>query len=105
MHRVYAVLGAGHVQAAMDKIDLIPAQRTQFRRSQPMPEGQQDHGGVPVSVSVVAGCLHQPFDLAFGEVFAGAVMAIWLPTARYCSLYSGWGHGPRCRNHLTISLF
>ena len=41
-----------------------------------MPEGQQDHGGVPVSVAIVASRLHQPLDLALGEVFPGAVVGI-----------------------------
>ena len=30
--------------------------------------GEQDHGGVPVSIPVVAGRLHQPLDLPLGEV-------------------------------------
>ena len=35
-----------------------------------MPEGEQDHGGVAVTVAVVACGLDEALDLAFGQVFA-----------------------------------
>ena len=70
----------------MSQVDLIPTERAQFRRSKTMPEGQQDHGGVPVPVAIAASRLHQALDLALGEVFAGAVVGVRQPTSGNCSL-------------------
>src|SRR5512132_3835214 len=89
----------------MGQIDLLPAKRAQFGRSQPMSEGQQDHGGVAVSVAIVASRLHQPLDLAFGEVYSGAIVGVRQPTSRNCSLLDGWCLGNRCRIHWATSLF
>jgi hypothetical protein len=72
------------------QIDLLPTKRAQFGRSQPVSEGQQNHGGVAVSVAIVAPGLYQPLDLALSEVFPGAVVGIWQPTSRNCSLLGGW---------------
>jgi hypothetical protein len=36
-----------------------------------MPEGQQDHRGVAVTVAVALGGLNQSFDFGRSEVFAG----------------------------------
>jgi hypothetical protein len=75
----------------MGKVDLLPAQRAQLGRSQSVPEGQEDHGRIPMAVPVSAGGgFHQPLDLSFGEVLAGSIMPIWAATTRNCSLYSGW---------------
>jgi hypothetical protein len=41
------VMGANE---PMGKVDLIPGERTQFRDAQPVPEGNQDHGGDTASV-------------------------------------------------------
>jgi len=53
-----------------------------------MPEGYQNHGGVTMPVTIVSGRLHEPFDLALGEVLAGA-NGISQPPRTDCSLYSG----------------
>jgi hypothetical protein len=45
-----------------------------------MPEGHQDHGGVAMSMPIVSGRLHEPFDLALGKVLAGAIFRIRQPT-------------------------
>ena len=60
-----------------------------------MPEGHQDHGGVTMPMPIVSGRLHEPFDLALGEVLAGAIFGIWQPTKRNCSFYNGWSPGAR----------
>src|SRR6476659_9964658 len=74
----------------MDEVDLLPAQGTQLRRSQAVPEGQQDHGRIPMSVPVPARRLHQPFDLFLGQVLPGSVVLVREATRANCSLYSGW---------------
>jgi hypothetical protein len=51
-----------------------------------MPEGQQDHGGVPMSVAIVASRLHQALNLALGEIFTSPVVGVWQPTSGNCSL-------------------
>jgi hypothetical protein len=74
----------------MSQVDLLPAKRAQFRRPQPMPEGQQDHRGVPVPMAIVASRLHQPLNFALGQVFAGAIVGIRQPTSCNCSLLDRW---------------
>ena len=47
--------------------------------------GDQDHGAVPVTVAtVLAGMLHQCFDLARGEILSN------------CTVYDGWRCGVGC---------
>jgi hypothetical protein len=67
----------------MSQVDLLPAKRAQLGGSKPMPEGQQDHGGVPMTRAIAAGRLHQAFDLALGEVYNGPQEAS-LRLARDC---------------------
>jgi hypothetical protein len=69
----------------------------------PVPESHQDHGGVPVPMPIVSGRLHQPFDLALGEVLAGAIFGIRQATRRDCSLYSAWSAS--ARSVRTVSMF
>src|SRR5215469_16007982 len=95
MDRGHPILKAMDVQAGMDEINLLPAQRTQFGCSQAMPECHQNHGGVTMPVPIVSGRLHEPFNLALGEVLASAIFDIRQPTKRDCSLYSGWSAGAR----------
>jgi hypothetical protein len=83
----------------MGEINLLPAQGAQLGRSKAVPEGQQDHGRIPMSVSITAGSLHQPLDLFLGEVLSGSIMLIWAATTPNCSLYSGWRSFAGCGFH------
>jgi hypothetical protein len=76
------ILKSIDVQAAMDQINLLPAQRAQFGCSQAVPECYQDHGGVTMPVPIVSCRLHEPFNPALGEVLASAIFGIWQPTTR-----------------------
>jgi hypothetical protein len=93
MHRSHAVLEPEDVEAAMGQVDLLPTKRAQFRCSQPVPEGQQDHGSVPMIMAIVASRLHQPLNFALGEVFAGAIVGVQQTTLCNCSLLDGWCGG------------
>ena len=53
----HPILKPMHVQAGMDEINLLPAQRTQFGCSQAVPEGHQDHGCITMPVPIVTGRL------------------------------------------------
>src|SRR5215813_13399360 len=64
-----------------------------------MAEGQEDHGRIPMSVTITAGRLHQPLDLFLGEVLSGSIMPIWAATTPNCSLYSGWRSVAGCGFH------
>jgi hypothetical protein len=46
-----------------------------------MPERQQDHGRIPVTVAVALGSLDQLHDLVAGQVLSGSQLGVWL---------SGW---------------
>ena len=56
------------MDARLGQVDAIPFQVAHLDWPQAMPEGNQDHGGVPVPVTVLASRLHEPLDLGFGEV-------------------------------------
>jgi hypothetical protein len=99
MNRSHAVLKPGYVEAAMGQVDLLPTKRTQFRRPQPMAEGKQDHGSVPMTVAIVASRLHQSLNFALGEVFAGAIVGVRQPPSRNWSLLDGWCVGFRSWFH------
>src|SRR5215470_19715190 len=58
------VLGPPDVTQHAVEVYLLPAQVTQLGGTQAMPEGDQDHGSVPISVSVGLGSLDQRLDFA-----------------------------------------
>ena len=78
------------MQASVDEIDLIPAQSTPLGCPEAMPECQQNHGRIPMPVTVITGRLHHAFNLALGQVLAGPIMGVGETTARDCSLFSAW---------------
>jgi hypothetical protein len=59
-----------------------------------VPIGHQHHRGVPVAPTVSRGRVHQPLDLGFGQVLAGAQGAIGWPRGPNCSVYGGWRDQP-----------
>ena len=70
------------MQAAMGEVDGVPAQRHQLGRPQPMPVGDQHHGGIAVAVAILPGSIDQAGNLAIGEVLAGADLGITLAARR-----------------------
>jgi hypothetical protein len=76
MHGRGAALGAVHVQTAMTEIDAIPTQRYKLADAQPMPIGDQHHGGVAMAVAVVTSGLDQALNLGLGKVFARSDLGI-----------------------------
>src|SRR5262249_26975722 len=84
-----AVLDAVNVQAALGKFDLLPLQVADLRGSQAVPVGNQDHGRVAMPIpAMLAGAVHQPVDLALGEV---------VPLD--CQGYDAWCAFLGCRFH------
>jgi hypothetical protein len=93
MNRLGTTLGATHVQATVRKIDCVPAQRHQFDHPQPMPIGDQHHGGVAVTAAILRGRLDQAVDLGVGEILARPDLGVAPPTrglTSHCPIYSGW---------------
>ena len=84
-----ALLDPADMQSCRGELHLIPAQVHQFGDAQAMPVGHKDHGGVPVSPAVALCRSHQPLDFGFGQVLAGAQVAIGRPPGRNCSVYGG----------------
>ena len=58
------------------EIDLGPLQVANLGGSQPVPEGQQDHGLVAMRSAIALAALDQPLDLRLGEVFPRANVRI-----------------------------
>ena len=79
------VLDAAHVQHRGIELHLVPTQVAKLGCPKPVPEGQQDHGGVPVPVSIGLGGFDQGLDLAGGEVFARTKLCVRSPCRRNCS--------------------
>ena len=67
-----AVLGPADVHAAVVQLDLMPLEIADLGGSQSMTIGDQNHGRVSMSVAaVLAGIVHELFDLAGGQVVPG----------------------------------
>jgi hypothetical protein len=86
------ILKSIDVQAAMDEIGLL--QRNEHNSDARKP----CRNAIKIMVAlmpmpIVSGRLHEPFDLALGEVLASAIFGIRQPTRRDCSLYSAWSAG------------
>src|SRR5215831_7770034 len=64
MRRRSTRLSPTDVQDAAIEIYLLPPEVHQLSRPEPMAEGQQNHGCVPVACR----CLDQPLDLGLGQV-------------------------------------
>src|SRR5262245_52804583 len=57
-----------------------------------MPEGDQDHGLVPVRPAIALAAFYEALDLAFGQVLAGADVGIFGPARRDFPFYGVWGY-------------
>jgi hypothetical protein len=64
------------VQDGAVEVDLVPAQVAGLGGAQPVPEGHQDHGRIPVTVSVGLGGLDQSLDLAGRQVLPGPKLCV-----------------------------
>ena len=71
-----AVLCTGDRQRRSGKINLGPLQVTDLGRPQPVAEGHQDHGLIPVRPPAAFAARDQLLDLAFGQVLAGAHVGV-----------------------------
>src|SRR5262245_47272947 len=77
------------MQAAVGQFDLLPLQVADLRGPQAVAIGDKDHGRVAMAVAaVLAGAVHQPLDLALGEV-----------SPLDCQVYDAWVAFPGCRFH------
>ena len=85
-----ALLDPADVQGGRAEVHLIPAQVHQLGDAEAMPVAHQDHGGVPVAPAVAVGCCHQPLDLSFREVLAGAQDGVRHTPRGNCAIYGGW---------------
>jgi hypothetical protein len=92
-----AVLDPADMEHAAFEIDLIPTKVADLGRPQPVPEGEQDHGGVAVTVPVALGRLDQLPDLVGREVLAGPQLDVLLSLQRNCSIYFSWRDQPEMR--------
>jgi hypothetical protein len=61
------------------EVDLVPAEVANLGRPEPVPEGDQDHGRVPMTVAVGLGGVDQGVDLAGRQVLAGAQLGVRPP--------------------------
>src|SRR5262249_59299183 len=62
-----ALLDSTDMQDGVFQVRLLPAKILQLCGSQPVPEGQQNHGCVTMAPAVVLGRLDQPLDLSLGS--------------------------------------
>ena len=80
---------AVNVQATLGQLDLLPLQVAHLRGPQAVAVGDQDHGGIAMAVAtILAGAVHQPLDLALGEV-----------APPDCQVYDAWCAFFGCRFH------
>jgi hypothetical protein len=94
-----ALLGPADGKGGVVEVDLVPAQIDQFRHSEAVPVGQQDHGGIAVAVSIIFGGARQALDFGIGQIFPSAQFSIRAAQRRgNCSIFSG----RRCQFELGI---
>jgi len=78
-----------NVKAALGQFDLLPLQVADLRGPQAMAVGHQDHGRVAMPIAaMLAGAVHQPLNLALGEV-----------APLDCQVYDAWCAFLGCRFH------
>jgi hypothetical protein len=71
------------MQAALVELDLMPFEAADFACSHPMTISGENHRAVAMTIpTVLAGSVHEPLDLALGEIAAGN-----------CEVYSVWCAG------------
>ena len=84
-----SVLDPVNVEAALGELDLLPLQVAHLRGPQTMAVGHQDHGRIAMPIAaMLAGAVHQPLDLALGEV-----------APLDCQVYDAWRAFLGCRFH------
>jgi hypothetical protein len=89
MHAGNAVLDAVNVEAALGQFDLLPLQVADLWGPQAMAVGDQDHGRIAMPIAaMLSGVVHQPLDLALGEV-----------APLDCQVYDAWCAFYGCRFH------
>src|SRR5262249_17375426 len=96
MARLGAAFEPPDMQTAMGEVDGVPAQRHQLGCPQPVPVGDQHHGGIAVAVAIPPGCIDQAGNLAISEVLAGADLGVTfaargVPAIANCPNNGGWG--------------
>jgi hypothetical protein len=78
-----------NVEAALGQLDLLPLQVANLRGPQAVAIGDKDHGRVAMPITaMLAGTVHQPLDLALGEV-----------ASLDCQVYDAWCAFVVCRFH------
>src|SRR5215467_9130396 len=89
VHTWDSVLDPVNVQAALGQLDLLPLQVADLGGPQTVAVGHQDHGRVAMPIAaMLSGAVHQPLDLALGEV-----------APLDCQVYDAWGAFLGCRFH------
>src|SRR6516165_2029606 len=94
MHGWGAILGAIDVELTLTEVDGVPPQGHKLADSQSVPIGNQDHGGVAMTMAVVASGGDQAVDLGAGQILSGPNVGIAL--ARWglgscCPIMGSWG--------------
>src|SRR5262249_8287718 len=78
-----------NVEAALGQLDLLPLQVADLGGPQTVSIGHQDHGRIAMAVpAMLAGAVHEPLDLALGEV-----------APLDCQVYDAWCAFLGCRFH------
>jgi hypothetical protein len=66
-----STLGSADVHPASVKLDLMPLEAADLRRSQAVAIGGENHRAVAMTMpAVLASSVHEPLDLVFGEIAA-----------------------------------
>jgi hypothetical protein len=81
------------MQTTSIKLDLMPLQVADFGSPQPMTIGDQDHGGIAMTMPIALGGFDQSLNLALGEI-----------AALDCEVFGVWGRSVRPGFHRSLPM-
>jgi hypothetical protein len=90
-----AALLARDVHCRSMEVDRVPSKFAYFGRTEAVPVGDEDHGGIAVAVAITFGGFDQLLDLGLGQVLALPVSGVGTPTGGNCSLLCRLALPPR----------
>jgi hypothetical protein len=97
------------VQDRLIKVGLLLTKIDKLRRAESVPESDQDHRRVTMTLPIVLGRLDEALDLRRRQVLASPQLSVWWAPGRVpprnCALFRFRGDELQARSHVEIPPF